>query len=105
MQQLFGFPQHQTGFDIAEVLYFPAGLLVLLLDAVQLLRVHNCVNNTLYPELLQFAFPVSVLLDALLQTHDTLQVFVTACHTQRIVIRAEQYHTAEYIRYLETLLL
>ena len=84
MQQLFGFPKHQTGFDIAEVLYFSAGFLVLLLDTVQLLRIHDCINDPLYTEFLQFAFPVGILLDALLQAHNSLQVFVTACHTQRI---------------------
>ena len=53
-------------------------------------------TNALYTELLQFAFPVGILLDALLQAHNALQVFVTACHAQRIVIRAEQYLPGEY---------
>ena len=65
MQQLFGFPQHQTRFDIAEVLYFPASFLILLLDAVQLLRVHNCVNYALYPKLMFLVFSIP----------DTYQVF------------------------------
>ena len=96
MQQLFCFSQHQTRFNIAKTLDLSACFLVLLFHAVQLLIVYHCVNDALYPELFQLAFPVVVFLDARFQTHDTLQVFIAACHTQRIVIRLEQYLSGEY---------
>ena len=96
MQQFFGFPQHQTGLNIAKALDLSAGFLVLLFHAVQFLIVHHCVNDALYSELFQLAFPVVVFLDARFQTHDTLEIFIAVCHTQGIVIRAEQYLSGEY---------